>query len=274
LSSPDVQDQYSATSFEKSESDIEQPAVRIRFQFSKQEEVKFISHLDVIRAFTRAFRRAGIPIAYSHGFNPHPKIGFGSVLPVGTISKAEFVDVDLEEYMEASEFASRVNAELPAGLEILEVQEVSLKERPLMGQVSLASYIVRIPEIEGDPASKIESIMDMDHIWIEKAKSNKRSNKRGRQQTETSSFIDIKPLIRSLKLLGKVDGTLELEMLLGDSNEGKLRPEAVVRLIRDGLAKGNEDEQNNLLSQMEIQKTGSFIEHQGQLFSPMESVSQ
>ncbi len=264
---------YPASSIQYRASSIEHPASRIRFQFAKREEVKFISHLNMLNTFTRAFRRAEIPVAYSQGFNPHPKMSFGSVLPVGTTSEVEVADIDLESNMGTEEFISRANAQLPRGLEILKAQEVSLKEQPLMAQISLASYIVRVPEAVSDVDSRISSILGMDHIWIERQqKGSKRPSRRSKRKTRTSSFIDIKPRIRSISLLKHTDRTMDIEMVLGDSGSGKIRPEEVIRIILDGSAEDVDLEK--VLSLTKIQKTGSFIEYNGQLFSPMEITNQ
>jgi radical SAM-linked protein len=265
--------EHSESSIEHPESRIKHPESRIRFQFAKREEVKFISHLNMLNTFTRAFRRAGIPVAYSQGFNPHPKISFGSVLPVGTTSEVEVADIDLEDYMEPEEFVSRANAQLPQGLEILKAQEVSLKAQPLMAQISLASYVVRVPEAISDVDSRIGSILGMDHIWIQRQqKRNRRPARRSKRKTKTSSFIDIKPRIRNIKLLKQTDRTMDIEMVLGDSGSGKIRPEEVIRIILDGSI-GDVDLEK-ILSSTNIQKTGSFIEYNGELFSPMEITNQ
>lgn len=67
--------------------------LRVRIAYAKLEEAKYIAHLDLGRVFERACRRAGIPLAYSQGFNPHPKITFGSALAVGVEGEQEFVDL-------------------------------------------------------------------------------------------------------------------------------------------------------------------------------------
>jgi radical SAM-linked protein len=265
--------EHPESSIQNPVSRIQHPASRIRFQFAKREEVKFISHLNMLNAFTRAFRRAEIPLAYSQGFNPHPKISFGSVLPVGTTSEVETADIDLEDYMKPEEFILRSNAQLPQGLEILKAQEISLKEQPLMSQISLASYIVRVSGAISDVDSSISSILGMDHIWIERQqKRTKRPSRRSKRKAKTSSFIDIKPRIRNINLLKHTDETLDIEMVLGDSGAGKVRPEEVIRIILDGSVEDADLER--ILSSIKIQKTGSFIEYSGQLFSPMEITNQ
>ena len=171
--------------------------------------------------------------------------------------------------MEMDDFISRSNSQLPTGLEILNAQEISLKERPLMAQIDLASYIVRIPDMAGDIDPKIRSILDMDHIWIERERRSAGKTARGaKSKSKTSKFVDIKPLIRSIGPWKRVNGAMELEMLLGDGSGGKVRPEEVVRLILDDLVK--DIKKDDMLSTIQIHKTGSIIERQGQFCSPME----
>lgn len=93
---------------------------RIRVKYRKGEEVKFISHRDLMRAFQRAVQRAGLPIAYSQGFNPHMKISWGKALKVGATSEEEFAELELKSWVKPLELMSRLNQQLPKGLEILE----------------------------------------------------------------------------------------------------------------------------------------------------------
>ncbi|MGB9612993.1 MAG: TIGR03936 family radical SAM-associated protein [Candidatus Margulisiibacteriota bacterium] len=93
---------------------------KVRVKYRKGEEVKFISHRDLMRAFQRAIRRAKLPIAYSQGFNPHMKISWGRALKVGQTSEAEFAELQFEKWIKPNEVLEKLNAELPKGLEILE----------------------------------------------------------------------------------------------------------------------------------------------------------
>ena len=142
-----------------------------------------------------------------------------------------------------------------------------------MAQISLSSYIVRVPETRSDPCPRIQAILDMDHIWVERARKNrKKAAKRGGRESSTSKFVDIRPLIRSINLVGGHDGAAEFEMMLADGKEGKVRPEEVVRLIFNGSTESVERE--GILSASEIHKSGAFIERQGQLLSPMETAGE
>ena len=89
--------------------------MRIAARFKKGEQVRFVSHLDVQRMFQRSFRRAGIPVAYSQGFNPHPLTSFATALSVGCSSDAEWIDVKLDRDMSLTEFSMKLNSALPNG---------------------------------------------------------------------------------------------------------------------------------------------------------------
>ena len=82
----------------------------------KGAELKYVSHLDLLRTLQRAFRRAGIPLAFSKGFNPHPLLSFATALSTGASSDGEWFDLELTEPMEPEAFVSRVNGALPTGL--------------------------------------------------------------------------------------------------------------------------------------------------------------
>ena len=93
---------------------------RLKIKYTKGEEIRFISHRDLMRLFQRAIRRAGIPIAYSQGFNPHMKISWGQALKVGQSSQGEYAELQLSEYIKPSQLRERLNQQLPQGIEILD----------------------------------------------------------------------------------------------------------------------------------------------------------
>lgn len=93
---------------------------RIRVKYRKGEEVKYLSHKDLMRAFQRAIRRAALPIAYSQGFNPHMRISWGNALKVGATSEEEFAELQFERWLKPHELKERLNNQLPKGLEILD----------------------------------------------------------------------------------------------------------------------------------------------------------
>ncbi|MEE8637478.1 MAG: TIGR03936 family radical SAM-associated protein [Candidatus Margulisiibacteriota bacterium] len=97
---------------------------RVSIKYTKGEEVKFISHRDLMRVFQRAIRRADIPIAYSQGFNPHIKISWGNALKLGRTSDNESAELHMQSWIKPEELMRRLNQELPKGIEILEANLV------------------------------------------------------------------------------------------------------------------------------------------------------
>lgn len=93
---------------------------KIKIKYTKGEEIKFISHRDLMRLFQRAIRRADLPIAYSQGFNPHMKISWGQALKVGKSSEAEFATLQFEGWVKPAQVMQELNKTLPKGVEILE----------------------------------------------------------------------------------------------------------------------------------------------------------
>ena len=120
---------------------------KMRIKFRKGEPVKFISHLNLSKVLRQAVRRAGLPIAYSHGFNPHQKISLGYPLPLGMTSESEFADLILTEEVKTKEVKAKLNEKLPPGIKILEVKEVPLHSKSLISLADMASYEIILKQI-------------------------------------------------------------------------------------------------------------------------------
>jgi len=124
---------------------------RLRLRFGRGEEVKFISHLDVLRFWERAFRRAGIPLAYSQGFRPHPRIAIAAPLAVGVTSEAELMDVWLNQWMPPQSFVMKVKEQLSCGFNMFEAYEIGLSAPSLQSSLAAAEYRV---EVESEKTEK------------------------------------------------------------------------------------------------------------------------
>ncbi|MBA7503384.1 hypothetical protein ES706_01992 [subsurface metagenome] len=117
---------------------------RLRLRFGRGDEVKFISHLDVVRFWERAFRRAKIPLAYSQGFTPHPRISLAAPLAVGVTSEAELMDVWLSCWMPPQSLMMWVKSQLPCGFEIFDAWQVGLNIPSLQSCLAFAEYRVEV----------------------------------------------------------------------------------------------------------------------------------
>lgn len=210
--------------------------VRIRAQLAKGPEARFISHLDLVRALERALRRTGLPVAYSEGFNPHPKIAFASALPLGATSEAEYFDVIFAAPVLPRQFELALNEQLPLGLRVVEAREVPLRGPALMAAIDVSFWEVTFPAPPGGRAVVAEAIERLLRqgacVRVHQAKHGERA-------------IDILPLIDQIDLVpdedspepaaaGRVpEGQVRIVMGLAAGARGSVRPEEVVAALAD-----------------------------------------
>lgn len=119
------------------------PVQRLCIAFAVEGGARYVGGLDMGRAWVRVCRRLGLPLAYSFGFNPHPRVSIAAPLPVGFAGECELVEVQLDARVEPAELALRLPAELPPGLSLRGVEELPLDAPPLPAQVRAADYVVR-----------------------------------------------------------------------------------------------------------------------------------
>jgi radical SAM family uncharacterized protein len=131
---------------------------RFHCRFFKLNEARLLSHLEMITVFSRAIRRAGIPIKYSEGFHPLPRIISGSALPVGIESISEFLDFIVVGDITPSSFFKKMNKELPPGLKLLQIEEVPLKYKPLSDNIKTVKYLIFCISSDSFPVSSFEKL--------------------------------------------------------------------------------------------------------------------
>ena len=140
-----------------------------RVYFDKFGEMKFISHLDLLRFFDRLLKKSQIPVKYSQGFHPRPKMSFGSPVSLGTEAYDEMMDFELETPMSNEEVFKRLNSSNVVGFKVNKVEEVPKKSS------IMEEYTVMIYEIEGseEDISKLEELLNRDEIVEVKEKKGK-----------------------------------------------------------------------------------------------------
>ena len=190
---------------------------RLRLRFGRGEEVKFIAHLDVMRFWERALRRAGISLAYTQGFTPHPRISLAAPLPVGVTSEAELMDVWLYRWMPPQSFIMMVKNQLPHGFDIFEVWEVGLNMPSLQSSLAFAEYRVEIrrERTEQDVETFLYSLLQAKEFPWHHSRGNK------------MHFYDLRALIDDLWLIDYHDSLCILGMRLHCDTSGSGRPEQV-----------------------------------------------
>jgi radical SAM-linked protein len=155
---------------------------RIRVRYAKRGPMRFTSHRDFARAFERALRRAHVPIAYSQGFTPHPKISYASAAPTGVASEAEYLELGLRALMAPAELARALDAVLSPGLDVLEAVEAGGDS--LADRIEASRWRVELPGVE--PAALRRAVAAFEaagEVPVE------RLTKRGRRTTDVRPAV-------------------------------------------------------------------------------------
>jgi len=194
---------------------------RLRVRFSRGLQLKFISHLDIMRLLSRALRRAGIAVAYSEGYNPRPRLALAVPLAVGVTSDAELMDVFLKRPVAPHFFINALNHQLPPGIEVLEIFQASPIQASLQSLVRFAEYEVSI-KTEKSPPEIQEIIRDL----LDKAELPWQH-----QRQEKVRQYDLRALIDDLWLGNVTDGIATIGMKLRCDPGGSGRPEQVAKAL-------------------------------------------
>ncbi len=194
---------------------------RLRIRFGRGTEVKFISHLDIMRFWERALRRAQVPLAYSEGFNPHPRISLAAPLPVGVTSEAELMDVVVSRWVSPQWFTDAVSQQLPSGFTILGAYPIASNLPPLQSLVRYSEYTVEAAaeKSAGDVESAISRLLSLEHLpWHHQRDTGQRS-------------YDLRELIDDLWLISWCDQYCVIGMRLRCDSGGSGRPEQVAAAL-------------------------------------------
>jgi radical SAM-linked protein len=154
-----------------------EPVQRIRLRYAKRGRLRFTSHRDFARAFERALRRAEVPMAYSAGFHPHPRISYVGAAPTGVASEAEYLEIALAERREPAELAAVLDAALPAGLDILQaVDAADCLPGSLAEQIQASRWQLEVAAEPAELAAAIAEFLQADEVMVERlTKDGRRS---------------------------------------------------------------------------------------------------
>jgi len=199
--------------------------VNLRVKYGKTDQGKFISHLDLIRAWERTFRRARTPISYSQGFNPHPKVSFGSALAVGLTSTGEYMDIVLKSNFPIQEIKGELAKYLPAGLIVYDIKEIDPKATPLMAVINRAKYLVGINLFQDVNQQELDNILN-DLLQQEKIIILRNTKKGLRERDIRAGIFELEA-----KVIDK--NKVELVMVVETGSGGNVRPEEVVEALKE-----------------------------------------
>lgn len=187
--------------------------MKIRVRFSKQGQMKFIGHLDMVRYFQKVMRRAEVDVAYSEGFSPHQKMSFAAPLSVGVISQGEYFDIEVNSTDSTQEMLKRINEQNAPGVEVLSYKLLPETAKNAMSVVAGADYIVHLDLFNDEIINKF---MEQEKITV--IKKTKKSEKE----------VDIKPMIFDIRTCKE-----GIFMQVSQGSAANLKPELVI----DTLAK-------------------------------------
>ncbi len=208
----------------------ERGQARMRMLFVKGEAVRYISHLDLVRAWERALRRAGLPLAYSKGFNPHPRISIAMPLPVGCTGGREMIDVRFEEppLFSPEKVAVALRPSLPPGISLLAVERVSADAPALPSLPARAVYRITLIGVAAD---EVQRRVDR---WLARESSpvvrGGGMERRTRRRARSRSY-DLRPLVASLIVHDEREQVLLEAVLLRDARGRTGRPDVLIESL-------------------------------------------
>jgi radical SAM-linked protein len=200
--------------------------MRIRLRFAKLGKVRFTSHRDVARMWERALRRLELPVAYTEGFSPRPKLSFGLALSTGHESVAEYLDVELREEPDLDALPGQLSAQLPVGIDVTAAAPLAPGTPSLQEDVSSCTWRI---EALGLGTAEAEALVDAalaaDELVITRTR-------KGREVTD-----DLRPAVLTVHLVGPTATGAELEAELA-VHPRSVRPAELLLALRPGLEEG------------------------------------
>ncbi len=191
--------------------------MRIQITFSKQGALRYTGHLDLHKLWERAARRAGLPLAYSQGFHPQPKISMAAALPLGFSSRCEVLDMKLERDIPLEGLRDTLQETLPPGIQVLAIEQVDDRAPALQTRVVSAEYEVTLTEpVDGSELKRrIDSVLQAESIL----------------RTRRGKEYDLRPLIESLALSEGEPQEMKIVMKLSAREGATGRPEEVLDML-------------------------------------------
>jgi radical SAM-linked protein len=196
--------------------------------FEKGESVRWLGHLDILRTFERAIRRAELPISFSTGFNPRERIAFASALSTGVTGAAELATIELTESVEPSTIVNSLNEKLPPGIRLHSAEEIpDVGSRDLLNSYDRAEIRVVCACAAG---TTVEAAQQAADALLARTQIPIEREREGKVKT-----IDIRPLIHSIDAVD-IDGErITFGMALALGSEGTAKPAEIVGLLTESL---------------------------------------
>lgn len=232
--------------------------MKLRMQFTKEEPVRYISHLDLARAFERALRRAKLPLAMSEGFNPHIKVAYASALSVGVTSECEYIDIELCGSMPGELAIAALREQMPVGLSIVRNQIMNENPAALMKVVNMADYTMEVPL-----SRQVDRMWFQDQVELFLAAPEimfTRSSPKGNRT------LNIRPLIQELRVIQWSTAQVKFALRVHITDKGSVKPlEVLSTLVQRHDVSLQEDKAI-------IHRTGLWVFRNNNTLSPLDVI--
>ena len=222
----------------------------VRLRFSKRGKVRFVGHRDVARGFERAFRIVGLPLLFTQGFSPRPKVSFGLALSVGAESDAEYLDVELDEPIDLHDVPERLTAALPDGIEVTGIAALEDRAPALQEAVSAVGWQLEVTGPEGEARAPLAVARLVAAAMAAQSLPVTRTRK-GRETEE-----DVRPALRRVEVLGATEHGVLLEVEVA-TQPVSVRVGEVLAALGGGL------------EARRVLRTGQWIERGGARLEPL-----
>lgn len=220
----------------------------LRAKYEKLKGVRYISHLELMKTLRQAMRRAGLPAAYSRGYNPHINLSLSQPLPVGMTGREEYFDVELKETIADEEFVCRLNRFLTDAIRIKDSCQISETVDSLQAVITRARYLFKMEfSDEIEEQAVCEEFMSLPQIKIIRHRRNKKNRE-----------LDLKPMIHDAKVVKS--GYWQFTVSTG--SRGNVRPSEVSRALAERYEKIEE------IPLINIERLGLFVDIDDKLYSP------
>jgi radical SAM-linked protein len=200
--------------------------MRIRLRFRKLGKIRFTSHRDVARIWERALRRASLPVAYSEGFSPRPKLSFGLALSTGHESMAEYLDVEFRDEPDISALPFQLSEQLPVGIDVTAAAPLAPGSPSLQEDVTSCSWRIEVADLAPVEAGElVTAALAADELVVTRTR-------KGREVTD-----DLRPAVLTVTVAGPTERGTELEAELA-VHPRSVRPAELLLALRPGLEEG------------------------------------
>lgn len=207
--------------------------VRYLIKFSKESNIKFVAHLDLMRTIQRMMKRSGLPIQYSKGFNPHINLSLAQPLAVGVYSSGDYMDAAFEEELDEELIKEKLNASAPSGIKVFEAKKIKEEQNKKvfksMAAIDAAKYRIKIKyndaEFLKEDMEKLLSVQEWNAIKKTKTKEGE---------------VNIKPQVKDFDY-NIVDNILVIRTIISCGSRENLSAELLAKFIQDNTREVNKD---------------------------------